>query len=147
MGRRSKGVGVGRKGDLSVEAWAAMSVSGIVCLGTPNSSSLRALGCSSCGLSAIGMASTRGTWKGSGGTHPRNVVESDRWKNGCLRPVPFPAPPTSDSPSMLSVSMATLWLTGSSSASSWIVSSLSTHDCTEPVSRMMSESTSVPLRM
>lgn len=43
--------------------------------------------CNRCGWSAKGMASARGTSKGLGGMQPRNVMESDRLKNGWFWPV------------------------------------------------------------
>lgn len=43
--------------------------------------------CNRCGWSAKGMASARGTSKGLGGMQPRNVIESDRLKNGWFWPV------------------------------------------------------------
>ena len=47
------------------------------CRGIPNRSSRLELGCSMCGWSASGSAFTRGVVNGSGGGHPRNVMESD----------------------------------------------------------------------
>lgn len=43
--------------------------------------------CNRWGWSARGMASARGTSKGLGGMQPRNVMESDRLKNGWFWPV------------------------------------------------------------
>lgn len=87
----------------------------------PNRSSLLAFGWRRCGRSANGRACTSGVWNGSGGGHPRKVVESERWKNWCLRP---DLVVTSDSPSTLSLSTDML-VTGSSSCSSLSFSSWS----------------------
>ena len=43
--------------------------------------------CNRWGWSARGIASARGTSKGLGGMQPRNVIESDRLKNGWFWPV------------------------------------------------------------
>ena len=114
-----------------------------VCFATPNRSSRRAFGCKRCGWSASGMASTNGVWNGSGGGHPRHSVDSDLWKNGCLRPT---FPPSSLSPSILSVSID-IAVFPSSSCSSFSFSSWSCHEITEIPSRRTSVSVSVPLLM
>lgn len=56
------------------------------CLGTPNKSSRLECGCSKWGWSASGSASDMLVSNGSMAGQPKHSVESDRCKNGCLRP-------------------------------------------------------------